>query len=130
MKDSEVIKKLYELAMINEVCEGFQQELGGVIEQAFRNCPDLKDRYDEIQIELEALMPRRITNIELITEAILAKKVSIKGEKLQAVFSKGRTAWDSKKLEGYALAHPELNELKKIGKPSVSIREVKDTKKS
>jgi len=50
---------------------------------------------------------------------------SIKGEQLQAVFSKARTTWDGKKLEGYAVAHPEIEKLKKTGSPSVAIREVK-----
>jgi hypothetical protein len=126
MKDDETIKKLDELAKINKVCESFQQELGGLIEQAFLNCPDLKERYDEIQQELEVLTPRRFANIKLITAYVLGKQESVKGELLQAVFSKGRTSWDTKKLEGYAIAHPELKELKKTGKPSVSIREVKE----
>ena len=129
MKDNETIKKLDELAKINEVCVSFQQELGGLIEQAFLNCPDLKERYDEIQIELEALTPRRSVDIKLITAYVLGKQESVKGKNLQAVFSKGRTSWDPKALIGYAVAHPEINEFKKVGKPSVSIREVKDSKK-
>lgn len=131
MKENEdaIIKRLGVLATIVEVCEGFQQELSSLIEQAFLYCPDLKGRYDEVQQELEMLTPRRLANIELITAYVLGKQESVKGEKLQAVFSKGKTTWITKALEGYALAHPEINKLKKTGKPSVSIREVRDTKK-
>lgn len=125
MKESEVIKKLSELAVVREVCESCNKELGGLIGQAFRNCPDLKERYDEIQQELETLTPRRFALIEVITKAVLEGTVSIKGEQLQAVFSKGKATWNTKGLDGYAIAHPEIDKLRKVGKPSVSIREVK-----
>ena len=52
---------------------------------------------------------------------------SVKGDALQAVYTKGRTSWDSKMLVGFALAHPEINDAKKVGKPSVSFREVKSS---
>ena len=62
----------------------------------------------------------------VINKAILESGKSVKGELLQAIFSKGKTTWDTKALVGFALAHPEIDKLKKVGKPSVSIREVKD----
>jgi len=129
MKDSEVIKKLDELAKIRELHANFQQELDELEDQAFLNCPDLNGRRHEICVELEALEPRKLGTTKIITKVILEKGESVKSEKLQAIFSKGRTTWDTKSLNGYALAHPELNELKKAGKPSVSIREVKDKNK-
>jgi len=122
---SEVIKNLGNLSKLIEICESYQKELGEVIEQAFLNCLDLKERYVEIQLNLEVMTKKRCELIEVINKAVLESGGSIKGEKLQAVFSKGRITWDAKSLSGYALAHPEINELKKVGKPSVSIREIK-----
>ena len=119
-------EKLDKLADIIEVCLSFNKELAEIIDQALCNCPDLKERYKEVQQELEILTPRRFALIEEINKVVLDTKESIKGEKLHAIFSKGRVTWDGQKLVGFAIAHPEINELKKTGNPSVSIREVKE----
>lgn len=50
---------------------------------------------------------------------------SVRGAYLQAVYSKPRVVWDSKALDGYALAHPELFAFRREGEPSVSIKAVK-----
>ncbi len=46
-----------------------------------------------------------------------------------AVWSKGRETWDTKSLDGYALAHPEIASLRKVGDPSVSIRKINKSEK-
>lgn len=56
-----------------------------------------------------------------IKTAVLAGKVSVKGV-YHAIYVKGHVTWDSKKLDGYAIAHPEINEARKTGKPSVRIK--------
>lgn len=50
---------------------------------------------------------------------------TIKSNNLQAVFTAGRVTWDSKGLQGYAAAVPELLKFQKVGEPTISIREVK-----
>ena len=37
-----------------------------------------------------------------------------------------KTSWDGKLLEGYAVAHPEILAARKVGKPTVSFRTVKE----
>jgi hypothetical protein len=54
--------------------------------------------------------------------AVLAHGETVKGDKYKAVFSKGRVTWDTKGLDGFAVAHPEIETLKRVGNPSVSIR--------
>lgn len=125
MAKNKVIEKLDQLAKIRWVCESLDTDLKGLIQEALHNCPDLNGRYNEIHHELEMLAKKKSELTEAINKAVLEKKESVKGELLHAVFSLGRTTWDTKKLEGYAIAHPEINELKKTGSPSVSIREVK-----
>jgi len=56
--------------------------------------------------------------------AVLAEGATVKGGALQAVYTKGRVTWDSKKLEGMASLIPELKDARKEGEPSVSIRKV------
>lgn len=60
-----------------------------------------------------------------VKELVLNAGVTVKGERLQAVYAKGRVSWDAKGLEGYATAVPEIIRFRTEGAPSVSIREVK-----
>lgn len=126
MKESEIIMNLNGLAKLRGVIESYQQELDELEDQAFLNCPDLNVKRHELLQCLGIIVEKNTGLTKVIIEAVVGKGESVKGELLQAVFSKGRTTWDSKKLEGFALAHPELKELKKVGKPSVTFREVKD----
>ncbi|MFA5379724.1 MAG: hypothetical protein WC455_28455 [Dehalococcoidia bacterium] len=57
-----------------------------------------------------------------IVDAVIKNGETVKGAHLQAVYVKGRTSWDTKALDGFAAAHPEIGQFKKIGEPSVSIR--------
>lgn len=58
----------------------------------------------------------------LIQTAVLESGESAKGGRFQAVWSKGRVAWDTKKLDGMAAIIPQINEARKVGEPSVSIK--------
>lgn len=83
--------------------------------------------------ELDADMTAELSpldgEIEYLTNAIKEKvitvKASVKGSFLQAVYSKPRVSWDTKGLDGYAVAHPEITTFRTTGAPSVSIRGVK-----
>ena len=61
---------------------------------------------------------------ETINTLTLALQHTVKGDRRQAVWSKARTSWDTKALNRYAKTHPEVAGLKKVGKPSVSVRKV------
>jgi hypothetical protein len=87
----------------------------------------------EIQAELSKI--RFDFNAELapLTEQITATEAAVKedtlkigetqkGQFLLAVYMSGRVSWDTKGLEGLAIVIPEINNLKKIGEPSVTIR--------
>ena len=82
------------------------------------------------QIDAEFAVPLTETEADIesliaeIKADVLAHGETIKGKasNLQAVWSKGRVSWDSKKLDGYAAAHPEIAAFKTVGEPSVSIR--------
>jgi hypothetical protein len=39
-----------------------------------------------------------------------------------AMYTKPRVTWDSKGIEGFSVAHPEINVFRKVGEPSVSIK--------
>ena len=69
---------------------------------------------DEIKAEVES---------EVLASA---EKKTVKGQWLMACYVKGRAGgWDSGKLDGYALAHPEILSAKKPdGAPTVQFRAV------
>ena len=59
---------------------------------------------------------------EQVKNEVLQKKESTSGVFLQAIFNRGRVSWDSKKLDGFSVLHPEILNFRKAGKPFVSIR--------
>ena len=60
---------------------------------------------------------------------IYGKSVVGNGESdYDAIYNKGRENYDAKLLDGYAVAHPEILAMKKIGEPYVSIRKKKEKK--
>ena len=88
--------------------------------------PEIKQKVAEIEAEFSPQYPAVDENIARLTEqikdAVLTEGATVSGEYLQAVWVKGRTSWDTKALEGYAAAHPEIMQFKAEGNPSVSIR--------
>lgn len=90
----------------------------------------------KVQDELDALTaefgPRltecsdKFTALEgEIKQAVKENGATLKGDRWQFVYAKGRTSWDTKALDGYAAAHPEISQFKSEGDPSVSVRAVK-----
>lgn len=88
--------------------------------------PEIKARLDEIEAEFTPIFANINTRnqelIDMIKAEVVAAGETVSGEFHQAVYMKGRTSWDSKSLEGYAAAHPEILQFKTIGSPSVSIK--------
>jgi hypothetical protein len=60
----------------------------------------------------------------IIKASIITEGKTVKGLRLMAVWNKGRVTWDSKGVEGFALAHPALMAYRKEGDPTVTIRTV------
>ncbi|MBI3741394.1 MAG: hypothetical protein HY257_06525 [Chloroflexi bacterium] len=57
-----------------------------------------------------------------IRNDVTALGASVKGKKFHAVYSHGRISWNTKALDEFAVLHPEVNDFRKQGEPSVSIR--------
>lgn len=88
--------------------------------------PEIKKQIQEIEFEFEdktASLVERIAVLEKeIKDEVARSGESLRGEYLIAVYSKARSLWDSKGLDGYAVAHPEILSFRRFGEPSVSIR--------
>ena len=91
--------------------------------------PEIKDLLAEIDAEFDpkiAALNMTLSILEAqIKEQVLISGQTVKGSLHQFVFSKPRVSWDTKLLDGYAMAHPEILHFRKEGNPSVSVRGVK-----
>jgi hypothetical protein len=103
---------------------------------------ELKDKAltPKVRAELEAIeaeMRPRIDNGESlvrtlkldIKEMVIRAGATVKGGRMQAVYMNGRKSIDTKGLEGYAVAHPEVRAFITDNKPSVSFRWMKEEAK-
>jgi len=105
-----------------------------------KNHAELKDKIipEEVKLALADLEAEYKPMIDAVQEELATVKAEIerqvlevtatwKGTRYMAVWNKGRSGgWDTGKLEGYALAHPEIMQAKKPdGEPTVSFRQVK-----
>jgi len=86
---------------------------------------DIKQQIKDIEAEFAPDIERFDEVITALTdevkEATIAHGSSVKGEYMKSTFVKGRVTWDSKGLEGYAVANPDVLMFKKTGNPSARI---------
>jgi hypothetical protein len=61
-----------------------------------------------------------------IEERVLDLGQTVKGAAWMAVWTRPRITYEVKLLEGFVLAHPELLAARRVGRPSVSIKAVKE----
>lgn len=87
--------------------------------------PEIKARLEEIEAEFAGKLEAVEANISAMEEDIrqtaLQHRASVRGTFLRVVWHKGRVSWDTKSLDRYAQAHPEIDAFRKQGEPYVSI---------
>jgi hypothetical protein len=88
----------------------------------------VKDALDQLDTRYrqraEDIAAQESSILDIIKEQVLNQGISAKGGHLQAIYVAGRVTWDTKKLDGYAAAHQEINSFRKVGEPSITIREL------
>lgn len=121
MNTKEKLDKIAELKSAQNVREMDKQAL---IDKVLT--PEIKAKIAEIEAEFADGDSHYAAAIAQLTDEVKQEVVeageTVKGTFLMAVYSKGRVSWDTKSLDGYAAAHPEVAQFKKTGDPSVSIR--------
>ena len=127
MTENEIKLKLDQLAEFQSQRDVAMLEKQRLFDEVYS--AEIKQRMAEIEAEFAGKTEAVNENIAAleseIKQAIIAHGASVKGTVFHAVFAKGRVSWDTKSLEGYATAHPELLIFRKEGEPSVSIRVAK-----
>lgn len=124
MNEIEIKQKLDRLAEYQAQRDATMLEKQDLINAVYTD--EIKARMAEIEAEFATKTEGVTANIATleaeIKQAVVAHGASVKGLYLHAVLTKGRVSWDTKFLDGYATAHPELLSFRKEGAPSVSIR--------
>lgn len=114
--ETQIVQALDELAGIRERLTAVSQEREKLIARS--------PKIAALTAEISALTHTAGELDEFIRSGVLTAEKTVKGGQLMAVFNQGRSTWDGKKLDGYAAAHPEILDFKKVGSPTVSIRGV------
>jgi len=100
------------------------QEKAALIDEVLT--PEIKEKLAEIDAEfepkIEQLLQEKSQLEAEIKDEVLNAGRTIKGTYHSFVWSKPRVSWDTKALDSYALAHPEIAQFRKEGSPSVSVR--------
>lgn len=101
--------------LVNQVLTDQQrQEIEDINEEFGNRHIALKKRLEELEEEIKG-------NVLKLGETVVYGPH-------KAVYNKGRVSWDTEKLEGLILAVPQLEKLRKEGKPFVSIKVKQDDK--
>lgn len=118
---------LDDYAELNERLQFLQTSVAELKDKAIPQ--EVKDKLAEIEAEYKPMLEDTSVKMETIKVNIetfvLTMKETVKGTKYMAVYVSGKKSWDGKKLEGYAMDHPEILQAQKIGEPSVTFRKVK-----
>ena len=90
--------------------------------------PEIKEKLAEIDAEFdpkvdEILQQKSSLESEIKQEVLQAGR-TVKGTFHSFVWSKPRVSWDTKALDGYAAAHPEIQQFRIEGLPGVSVRKI------
>ena len=90
-------------------------------DELYRQLQELREEFESTRQALQETMDSLVRDVK---SGVKGLGHSVKGEHLHAVYMR-RTTWDTKALNGYAVAHPEVEQFRKMS-PSVSIRARRD----
>jgi len=115
MNENEIKQKLDQLAEYLTQRDTINLEKQAPLEAIYT--PEIKAHIAEIEAEFSEKIDKideKIAALETeIKQSVITYGASVKGSYLQAIYARGRVSWDTKSLDGYAAAHPELLALRK-----------------
>jgi hypothetical protein len=121
-----ISEKIDQLANYQAQRDVFDLEKQALIDQLIP--PEVKARIEEIEAEFggkREVVDEKIIELENeIKDEVLRNGASAKGNFLRVVYHTGRVTWDTKSLDAYARARPEILEFRKQGEPFISIQKV------
>ena len=120
----DVYEKIEKYSDLGVGIDLIHQEKQALIDEVLT--PEIKEKLAEIDAEFEpkvdALSQQKSMLEADIKQEVLSAGRTVKGTYHSFVWSKPRVSWDTKALDGYTLAHPEIAQFRAEGAPSVSVR--------
>lgn len=124
--DNDIVAKLDELDSIRTAADVTRVDYEAKKAEILKKVQAELDALDEEIKPLLNVSELRVAELEEeITQEVLKHGATVKGTRVQAVYYKGRISWDSKSLDRYAAAHPEVMQYRKQGEPSIQLRVMK-----
>ncbi len=121
---SDINQKLDQLANFQAQRDVLELEKQALIDQVIP--PEIKARLEEIEAEFTGKRESVDANISAleaeIRDEVIRHGATVRGTFLRVVYNPGRVTWDTKKLDAYARARPEVLEFRKQGEPYVTIQ--------
>jgi len=119
----QILEKLDELQDFDAQKQSVERDKQAAIDGVLTD--EIKEKLREIDAEFDPIaqgLDAIIASVEDdVKQLTLSLGETVKGAYI-AVYNRPRVSWNTKELDGYAAAHPEIEQFRKIGKPSVSIR--------
>ena len=120
----DIYEKIEKYSDLTFGIDAVSQEKQALIDQVLT--PEIKEKLAEIDAEFdpkadELSQQKSMLEADIKMEVLQAGQ-TVKGTFHSFVWSKPRVSWDTKALDGYALAHPEIAQFRTEGSPSVSVR--------
>ena len=120
----DIYEKIEKYSDLTFGIDAISQEKQALIDQVLT--PEIKEKLAEIDAEFDPKVDK-IAQQKSMLEAAIKQEIlqagrTIKGTYHSFVWSKPRVSWDTKALDGYAAAHPEIAQFRTEGRPSVSVR--------
>lgn len=121
---TDVYTQIEEYSRLSAGIDDIRAQKQAIIERIMT--PEIREQLAEVDAEFDPKIAELNMTLSIleaqIKEQVLISGQTIKGSIHQFVFSKPRVSWDTKLLDGYAMAHPEILQFRKEGSPSVSVR--------
>ena len=122
----DIYEKIEKYSDLGFGIDSINQEKQALIDQVLT--PEIKEKLAEIDAEIDpkidGLSQQKAALESEIKQEVLEAGQTVKGTYHSFVWSKPRVSWDTKALDGYAAAHPEIQRFRAEGAPSVSVRKV------
>jgi hypothetical protein len=119
-------EKIDQLANFQAQRDVLELEKQALIDQLIP--PEIRARIEEVEAEFKGkreTVDEKITELETeIKEEVIRNGATARGTFLRMVYHPGRVTWDTKSLDAYARARPEVLEFRKQGEPYVVIQKV------
>jgi hypothetical protein len=123
---TDISQKIDQLANFQAQRDVLELQKQALIDQLIP--PEIKARIEEIEAEFGGKRQAVDENISELENELKAEVIrhgaSVKGSFLRVVYHTGRVTWDTKSLEAYARARPEVMEFRKQGEPYVVIQKI------